>query len=137
MSMQEFNEMMSPFQKEYKVLLNCRIDKGAIINLDIEKLFTMETRRLMRNVLTNLLEAVKLKLDIKKANVMSENELLNVFDLADSKKDGILDFEEIKNFAAAQKVLFTKKETDILINILDHDQDGIVNQNDFVNAFIC
>jgi len=135
--MQEFNEMMSPFQKEYKVLLNCRIDKGAIINLDIEKLFTMETRRLMRNVLTNLLEAVKLKLDIKKANVMSENELLNVFDLADSKKDGILDFEEIKNFAAAQKVLFTKKETDILINILDHDQDGIVNQNDFVNAFIC
>ena len=55
----------------------------------------METRRLMRNVLTNLLEAVKLKLDIKKANVMSENELLNVFDLADSKKDGILDFEEV------------------------------------------
>ena len=37
MSMQEFNEMMSPFQKEYKVLLNCRIDKGAIVNLDIDK----------------------------------------------------------------------------------------------------
>ena len=35
--MNEFSEMMSPFQKEYKVLLNCRIDKGAVLNLDIDK----------------------------------------------------------------------------------------------------
>lgn len=37
MSMTEFTDMMSPFQKEYKVLLNCRIDKGAVINQDIDK----------------------------------------------------------------------------------------------------
>lgn len=134
--MNEFSEMMSPFQKEYKVLLNCRIDKGAVLNLDIDKLFTMETRRLMRNVYTALIDAVKLKNDIRKINNMEEYDLLAVFDYADSKCDGVLDFEEIKNFAASQKVLFTKKETDILINILDQDQDGLVNQHDFVNAFV-
>lgn len=58
----------------------------------------METRRQMRNVLTNLLDAVKQKLDIKKANVMSENELLNIFEFVDMKKDGVLDFEEVYYF---------------------------------------
>jgi hypothetical protein len=59
------------------------------------QLFTMETRRLMRNVYTALIDAVKLKNDIRKINNMEEYDLLNVFDYADSKCDGVLDFEEV------------------------------------------
>ena len=77
---------------------------------------------------------------------MDENEQQDVFDYADAKRDGVQDFEEvfhflsnknqIKSFAANHKNLFTKKETDILLNILDRDQDGIVNQSDFLHAFM-
>jgi hypothetical protein len=55
----------------------------------------METRRLMRNVYTALIDAVKLKNDIRKINNMEEYDLLAVFDYADSKCDGVLDFEEV------------------------------------------
>ena len=48
--MNEFSDMMSPFQKEYKVLLNCRIDKGAVLNLDIDKvIFFFAHNNLMGN----------------------------------------------------------------------------------------
>ena len=77
---------------------------------------------------------------------MDENDQQDVFDCADTKRDGVQDFEEvlyflinknqIKSFAANHKNLFTKKETDILLNILDRDQDGIVNQSDFLHAFM-
>jgi len=43
--------------------------------LDIDKLFTMETRRLMRNVYMALIESVKLKNDMKKINNMEEYDL--------------------------------------------------------------
>lgn len=43
--------------------------------MDIDKLFTMETRRLMRNVYMALIESVKLKNDMKKINNMEEYDL--------------------------------------------------------------
>lgn len=90
----------------------------------------------MRTVYNALVESVQLQAELCRVNLIDEQDLMRTFEISDTKCDGVLDLEEIKNFTGSQKILLTKKESDILMNIMDKDQDGVINKLDFISSFL-
>jgi len=124
----DFADAFTPKQKEYSNLLHNRTPSNIDCIVDLNRVFSQDTRNKAVNVLKLFLEnegsSESLRQRLKSKGEMSGHEAFKYLDL---KGDGFITSEEIFGVFQENDSYLTEREVKLLMDRLDQDRDGQVS----------
>jgi len=129
----DFTEVFTCKQQEYATLLNNRTPVNADLRLDINQVFSEETKKTITKALRMQLEneASTETLKQKLARQYKYN-VHEAFTYLDVKEDGVITIEEIGEVFDKNDFYATQKELKYLMERLDTNKDGKITYTEFV-----
>jgi hypothetical protein len=114
LSLEEFVEVFAPNQREYRILLNCRIDKSkeeleifkTVRNSAEFEIFEEKTKEMMKKLLIKLTHMVKFLNGLRKELAMSDSDLEQIFRIVDTDKDGKISDPDVSFGLMAAQTIF-------------------------------
>lgn len=133
---EEWNHILTPLQKEYRILLNCRTEQGVHPGAKFSEVFNEQVVGALKQVLSHLILSHKLQEKaIIEANI-PESAIDELFRIIDTNNNKYLTLEEMKAFLLKNNIdIDEDSDVEILLNTLDLDRDGRVSNRDFAEFF--
>ena len=126
----EFKEVFSPFDYEYKKPFLKRIPQGyGHLNN-----YTLNTLRLIRGVLKELVRT-EVELDFYRKKIFSVN-MVNIFNTLDLRMNGFITIDDLDDLYSHFGIRVPKKVLSGIMRLIDTDFDGKVTMDEFIEYLV-
>ena len=121
----EFYEMILPFDKQYREIVEKRKSKGKINEMTLKCL-----KDLMQCICISEISIEKERNKLMK--YLNDMSITKIFNKIDIDKKGFLSQKDLFNYLKSWNINIFYNNIDLLFNRLDRDKDGIINFNDII-----
>jgi len=127
----EFFDMIVPFEKEYRIMIENRTSNNHIPPNCNPNVFLLSTKLILKNLFNTIIGLEDKFNNMKKRYDTLRNNLNIIFNILDQSSHGYFFFNDLQYYLHKKKILSNIKDVDLLFLRLDKNKDGKVDFCEF------
>ena len=131
----DFFDMIVPFEKDYRILIENRDSNIFSDNYSIYDVFMFSTKNLLKNLFNDLIEYENKLNNIKKKFTTLRLKLKDLFNLIDTNLSNDINFDDLEQYLKKNNILINIKDANLLFIRFDKNRDGKIDYCEFEEEF--
>ncbi len=131
----DFFDMIVPFEKDYRILIENRDSNIFSDNYSIYDIFMFSTKNLIKNLFIDLIEYENKLNNIKKNFTTLRLKLKDLFNLINTNLSNEFNFDDLEKYLKKNCILNNLKDANLLFIRFDKNRDGKIDYCEFEEEF--
>ena len=132
----DFFDMIVPFEKHYRTLIENRDSNIFSNNYSNYDIFMFSTKNLLKNLFTDLIEYENKLNNIKRNFTTLRLKLKDLFNLIDTNLSNEFNFDDLEKYLKKNHILNNLKDANLLFIRFDKNRDGKIDYCEFEEEFL-